>query len=278
MNVPLTPRRAARHVALEALSTVNRHSMSEALARPRVHFLFCHAVVPKDVAKFDHLVGTLARTHRLLGHSEAVRALHEGDIDVPTVSFSFDDGLQSNLLAAQTLERHGATGMFFVPTEFVGTPTVSEAREFFGHATEINEPAMTWSDLEMLVARGHEVGNHTARHRTLSQLSRDEATHEISQGAEMIRDRLGECRHFAWPRGAFRFFPNELRDTVFDAEHDSCSSAVRGAHIEPITDPQRLCIRRELIASYWPVRHSLYFTARSARRATKGDNLWPDAA
>lgn len=275
MSVPFTPRRIARHFAVDAASTASLPNRNKALARPRVHFLFAHAVMPKDVHRFDKLVRRLSATHDLLGHSEAISRIRNGEIARPAVSFSFDDGLQSNLLAASVLERHGTTGTFFVPTDFIGTKTTAEARQFFGHSTEINEPAMTWADLETLKSRGHEIGNHTAKHLTLSDITIGEAKEDISRGAEMLRTRLGECRHFAWPRGAFKFFPNELRETVFESGHETCNSAVRGAHVAASTDITQLCIRRDLIASYWPTRHNLYFISNSAQNSTVSNNDWP---
>ena len=91
--------------------------------------------------------------------------------------------------ASRILEEFGATGMFFVPTGFVGTKTVAEARGFFGFVEGCDEPAMTWEDLEGLKGRGHEIGNDTHTHRILARLTAQERADEVvTQQRSSARD------------------------------------------------------------------------------------------
>ena len=173
------------------------------MVRPRVALPYLHAVPPNEEDSFRRLVASLARDHHFIGYSEAMRRVREGDIDRPYISFSFDDGFASNVRSARILEEFGATGMFFVPTGFVGTKTVTEARAYYGFSYGCDEPAMTWDDLETLKAGGHEIGNHTHGHRILSSLGVQEQHDEIGTAAEILRSRLGASDHFAWPYGRF---------------------------------------------------------------------------
>ncbi len=163
-------RGAARHVALDVLAMREGRAgrIEEALARPRVHLPYLHAVPPGEEPRLRELLAALAPTHTFISYSEAVDRIRRGAIDRPYMAFSFDDAFASNARTAGILEEFGATGMFFVPPGFLGTPTVSEARAFYGFSQGVDEPAMTWADVEGLVARGHEVGNHTLGHEVMS--------------------------------------------------------------------------------------------------------------
>lgn len=133
MALPSIVRSATRHVALNGLSAVGRLSgdREKAFARPRVHFLYLHAVPPAEAEAFRLLLATLSSRHQFISYSDAVRRISGGPIDRPYVCFSFDDGFQSCLRAAAILDEFDATGCFFVPTAFIGCRTVAEARAFF---------------------------------------------------------------------------------------------------------------------------------------------------
>jgi len=68
----------------------------------------------------------------------------------PAVSFSFDDGGASALVAAEALERHGWRGHFFITTERIG-----------------HSGFLTRDGVRELDRRGHEVGTHSHSHPTL---------------------------------------------------------------------------------------------------------------
>lgn len=277
MTIRRRPRATTRHIALDALSLSDNltGAQERGLVRKRVHFPYLHAVPRREESNFRALVAALAEDHTFIGYSEAIRRVSEGDIDRPYVSFSFDDGFKSNMRAAGILEEFGATGMFFVPTGFIGTRTVSQAREFFGFSEGCNEPAMSWADLEMLRKHGHEVGNHTHTHRIQATLSEDESAEDIGIAAEQLRDRLGECRHFAWPYGRFFHFTDYAARAVFNTGHKSCASAERGAHSAsgPV-EKRDLCVRRDHVMTSWPLRHNMYFIAKSSRDRAS-DGAWP---
>lgn len=271
-------RALARHSALNVLSARYRVQslLPEAYEAPRVHLPYLHAIPRAEEGTFRSFVAELAKTHTFISYSEAVQRIKEGPIDKPYMAFSFDDGFQSNVRAAHILEEFGTKGMFFVPAAFVGTATVADARSFFGFSEGVDEPAMTWRDLEGLLERGHEIGNHTLGHKVMSWVDADVMQEEIREGANQLRARLGDIHHFAWPRGRFFHFTEDAARTVFTSGHTSCASAERGAHTMTHNGPSTdLCLRRDHIMTNWPLRHSLYFIAKSSRRAVPQDNNWP---
>lgn len=285
-DLPSTARRstkqrardAARHGALDVLSTGWRMSGRElrATAAPRVHFPYLHAVPPDEEHRFRRFLDWLAQSHDLIGYSEAVNRVLTGEVDRPYAAFSFDDGFSSNVRTAAILEEYGVGACFFVVTDFLGVPTLAGAREFFGYTNAIDEPAMTWAEVENLKSRGHEIGNHTRTHRAISDMSLERARDEIGGAADILRRRLGGVDHFAWPFGRFGDFTDAAARFVFESGHLSCASAERGAHPPAaVVSADGVCLRRDHVMTSWPLRHSRYFIAHSAARARPEGQRWP---
>jgi peptidoglycan/xylan/chitin deacetylase (PgdA/CDA1 family) len=244
------------------------------LGRPRVHFLYLHHVLRDEAANFRELLKTLSRTHEFISHTSAADKIRSGAIDKPYISFSIDDGIKNCLDAADMLDEFGAKCCFFICPSMADNPS-REARERFCKE-QISLPAtdfLNWSDMEALKKRGHEIGNHTRSHFTLSSIkSRAELEQEIGGSRDEIAKRLGDVPHFAWPRGTFGHMSPEAKEIVFATGHKTCASAVRGAHVANAASDAELCIRRDHILGAWPVRHSLYFIGKSAGRASASDN------
>lgn len=277
-NLKLRTRSIARHSAISALASADilTGRRANALDVPRIHFPYLHGVPLKEEANFRRLLDALASTHDFVSYSRAIDLLYSGDYSRPQIAFSFDDGFFNNLRAASILEEYGTTGMFFVPTQFIGTEDIRDVRAFFLGRNAVDEPAMSWNDLETLKSRGHEIGNHTANHKVLAWCSPDEAYEEIFQGNRILTSRLGGTPHFAWPRGRFKHMTEQTARQVYRVGHLSCASAERGSHIvQPIDSNLPVCIRRDHIMTAWPVNHSLYFLSRSARNSDPSDNDWP---
>lgn len=271
-------RAAARHLALDVLAMKLRWQgkLEQGLRTPRISLPYLHAIPEGREETFRRLLQKLSETHTFIGYDEAMGRLAGGQIDRPYVSFSFDDGFKSNVRAAKILEEFGTTGCFFVPTGFIGTRTVQEAQAFFGYSLGVDEPSMSWEDLELLKSRGHLVENHTTNHRVLSWIPPSQYRDEIGAAAEVLRRHLGQSKHFAWPRGRFSHFTPAAASVVFETGHETCASAERGSHVAPhVGSKESLCVRRDHLMAEWPLQHQLYFLANSALTASAADNQWP---
>ena len=278
---PPDARQRVRSTVLTTLSVAARLSgrIARALERPRVQLIYLHHVFRDEEDGFRRLLETLARHHTFVGHSEAVERIRTGRIERPFVSLSFDDGFIDNLAAASILEEFGARGCFFICPGIVGERDARRIAAFC--ALRLQFPLVSafldWGDLRSLMERGHEVGAHTMTHPDLGGVSVAEAGREIRDSRARIVQELGFVRHFAWPRGQWRHFTSAARDETFAAGFESCSSAVRGAHVVAAPGPPSgLCIRRDHVVANWPRDHVLYFLMRSSERASERDNRWPD--
>ncbi len=85
----------------------------------------------------------------------------------PMVALTYDDGPQTGAgnRIMGTLAQYGAKATFFL----VGDRCASRA-----------------SEVQRMVAEGHEVGNHTYQHKYLQKLSADQIRYQISQGSAAI--------------------------------------------------------------------------------------------
>jgi peptidoglycan/xylan/chitin deacetylase (PgdA/CDA1 family) len=231
-----------------------------------VQLVFLHHVWAREREAFERLLRRLALDHQFITYSEAVSRVASGSIDSPYIAFSIDDGLRSGMAAAQILEDFGARACFFVCPEIIGEtdPALVEwfCRQRLG--LPFSTDLLSWSELETLAGRGHEIGSHTMSHPCLSRLGPLQLEYEISQSYELLRQRLGAVKHFAWPFGGRSQFSAAAARVISNSGFVSCASGQRGCHTTGGQMP--VYLRRDHIVASWPIGHSLYFLARNARK------------
>jgi peptidoglycan/xylan/chitin deacetylase (PgdA/CDA1 family) len=278
--LPRDARSIARKAAVAGLSRLSPDGLraDRLLAEPRVHVVALHHVFADEEASFRALLADLARTHRFVGYSEAVDRVASGDIGAPYLAFTFDDGLKNCLRVASVLEEFDARASFFVCPGIVGETRLEVVDAFC--RDRLHTPPldfMDWDDLEQLLGRGHEIGGHTVGHHDLSGLPPERLHEEIGGSFDALKARLGTAEHFAWPYGRFATFSPEAAECVFDAGYRSCASAVHGCHVDDGSGGEaEPCLRRQNVEALWPLRHTRYLLARSARLGRVGGSSWPE--
>lgn len=274
-----TPRLVLRHLSLSLLATSDRlfGKRDQWLRRHRIHFVYLHSVFADEEEGFRSLLTTLSKGHRLIGYSEAVSRVWSGQIDEPYIAFSFDDGLENCMTAAEILREFGVTGCFFVCPAIVGEKSFERVTQYCRDRLHLPPvDLLSWRDLEELRKAGHEVGSHTLSHPNLAAIPWDQVVEEVEGSRQELVRRLGCADHFAWSYGRFEHFSPAARRAVFQAGYGSCASAERGCHVAASGPrPGDLCLRREHLAASWPLSHSLYFLAMGAKRASAASNGWP---
>ncbi len=99
----------------------------------------------------------------------------EGRLPRRSVLITFDDGHVSNYTAAlPALRAHGFRALFFVTTDWVGTPGM-----------------LTWAQVAEMAELGMEIGSHTATHPIPTLLRREELADELSRSRSALEARLG---------------------------------------------------------------------------------------
>ena len=102
---------------------------------------------------------------------EQVKALQGKD-----VVFTFDDGGESfYTVAAPILEKYAFKGVFFISTNYIGTPGF-----------------LTREQVIALAARGHIIGSHSHTHpHNFTILTREEMRKEWQESFDILKDLLG---------------------------------------------------------------------------------------
>jgi len=269
-------RAVARRAYISAMATGDRLTgrLQARLRQPRVHLFLLHYIFQDEEQGFDRFLRwLLAHEYHILSYSEAVRRAAEGPIDKPYISFTFDDGIENCVKAAEILRRYDASACFFLSTRWIGEQRLIEPRRFGANAAPVLVRYMSWDDVDAVLAAGHEVGGHTHSHTNLADMNEQQLLDDIGKNKDLLTQRCGPVRHFAWPFGGVQHFSRLAQTCVFQSGYESCASAVRGAHFRPDAEA-RGCLRRDRMVAAWPLRHMAYFLSQGRR----GGDALPCAA
>lgn len=115
-----------------------------------------------STAHFARQIRYLARHYRIASLPDALVMLQAGQVDVPTMVLTFDDGYADNLLNVRAvLEPLGLSATFFVCSEHLSTGAP------FAHdvgAHDLGFRPMTWDEARMMGDRGFTIASHTRTH------------------------------------------------------------------------------------------------------------------
>ncbi|WP_298480638.1 polysaccharide deacetylase family protein [uncultured Maribacter sp.] len=271
----------ARSIALDSLFVkdviVNNDYL---LDIPRIQFLYIHHVFKDEVDNFDLLLKYLSKKHTFISHSEAVERLLTGNVDKPYISWSSDDGIHNNILAAEVLNRYGASCCFFLNPYSIGLKEEVKLKAFCNKKLKLPEVSfLDWNDVSQLQKQGHEIGAHTYSHDRVSDLTLEEFEDDFRKTDEELYAKCGRIKHFAYTYGKFNDFNKKAYDVVFSNGYESCSSATRGCHISKgdVLNKNELLIRRDQIIAGWPLHQIKYFIKASAKKLTLDTNYLPNS-
>ena len=221
--------------------------------------------------------------YQVVSYSEAVSRIKSNEIDAAYGAITFDDGLKSNVDAGRILSEFDISAAFFVCPEIVGETKPEPLRKFCQKALMSfeSDEFVSWDDLQNLKKQNHEVGNHTYSHPQLANLSLDQAVEEVTIAQDVLTQKLGDIKHFAWPFGRFDRLGSEVASALLNIGFESIGSGERGAHgkIESGSDQDifsdRLCVRRDNLEARWPLTHIKHFMTRNSGRPVFQNQWWP---
>ncbi len=260
-------KRVRRGIRDRARQFLRRRALS-ALARfrpegtPAVRCLYSHYVYDDQVALFEQVIAHLSSVGTFVDTPTLMGMLRDGvTVDKNYFHLSFDDGFHNVVSnALPVLERYGVPAILFVATSFVGADW-EDARRYSVDITNNGGAIRTtgWADLRQAVAKGFEVGSHTANHARLSQVgSVEKLRAEIDGSKATVEEMLqADCNFISWPFGTAADINDAAFCQIAEAGFHGCFSAIRGAASSLETDLLR--IPRHQIEFSWPKSHIEYF-------------------
>ncbi|WP_369293454.1 polysaccharide deacetylase family protein [Nocardioides sp.] len=122
---------------------------------------------------------------------------------------------------------------------------------------------MTWDDLVDLKQAGHAIGSHCRQHVPLVDFESAQAEDQLKGSVEVLRERLGETRHFAWPFGGLAHAP--VQDVVRWSHEVGVvpASGVRGRNVASRFEVSGF-LRRDAVEPRWLKTDLCVFAARDS--------------
>jgi len=154
--------------------------------------------IPTEV--FLRQILFLQKHYQIVSLSEAVELIRAGEVRVPTVALTFDDGYADNFLNLRAVANEvGISATLFITTYPV------ETRREFGHDLANGVTGflpLTWDQIRYWSTRGVEFGSHTRTHMDCGTRDSEKLHSEIIGSKEDLEAQLGKSVGlFAFPYG-----------------------------------------------------------------------------
>lgn len=258
-----SPRSIFRHYALNALSLIKAPS-AESLKQKRIVFTCFHSYFTDNEATLRAQLEFMGKHFKFISYSEGVRRLTTGEIDDNYICFSADDGYKNFLDACKVFDDYGIKALVFANPKVIGE-TNYETLKFYNDDRLSHGPMefLSWQEVDDLLTRGHEVGNHTYGHRNVGNCSEEELQEQIVKSYEILQKHVGSDIHFAWPYGSPSDISQKALDLIYKTGHISAAAVDRHSHYTRLElVKERSYLIREQIEPFYPVNHVRYFLAK----------------
>jgi len=168
---------------------------------------------------FWHQVRFLLRHYRIVGLSEGIELLRSGEMRVPCVALTFDDGYGDNFVSLRAVAEETAIPVaLFLPTQ-----PIENHREFQHDLVRGISGffPLTWEQIRYWNLRGGEFGSHTHSHFDCGYADRSRLEAEIIGSKNILETHLTKpVRFFAFPFGGRRNISSEaMQLAVFTYPH-----------------------------------------------------------
>lgn len=202
-----------------------------------------------------------ARGYTFATFGDLARALHQPDA-ARTACLTFDDGYQNNLYElVPILQSTGAVATVFVVSGWLGE----------SHRDVPRRPMLSRKEVEILHGEGVEIGSHTATHRDLTTLARDEVRYEFETSKKELEDIVSApVEVAAYPYGSSSpGVAAACKEVGFVA---ACGTSGRGSWADPFDLPRQDVGNRATTLGLELKRRDLYeplmrsIPGRAARR------------
>ncbi len=248
------------------------------LTKPRVQFIYFHHVFPNEIPYLETFLKYILKYHTFISYSEAVQKIIDNEVDKPYVCLSSDDGFKNNLNAVKTFHKHNIKCCFFINPDSIGLTNPIKIRDYCNNKLMFpSNEFMNWKDIEFLISKGHEIGNHTISHINVGKTKYVDLKLNLKKSFSVIKKKYAELKHFAYPFGKLNDFNSEAFNLVFDLGHFSCASATRGCHmVDKKLEYNKLLIKRDLVIFNKNLNHIKYFLIKNSKNCRVNTKYFKD--
>ncbi len=255
-------RSTLRHYALSGLSLVQANASK--IKQKRVVFTCFHNFFEDTENNLRKQLEFLSNHFTFISYTEGTQRVLSGDIDDNYICFSADDGYKDFLYISRIFDEFGIKGLVFANPKVIGEKDYDELKAF--NKNRLSHGPMEfldWNDIDDLLSRGHEVGNHTFTHRNVGACSKEELQEQVVHAYDILKAHIGPDLHFAWPYGSDKDINQEALNLIYDIGHVSASAVDRHSHYKQFDfQTERSYLVREQIEPFYPVSHVKYFLSK----------------
>jgi len=242
-----------------------------------IQFLYFHYIYDDEIQNAEIIVEWIIKNFNVISYSEAIEKIKNNDINDNYVCFSSDDGILNNLVAARIFKKYGISCCFFINPATIENRNIEFQEKICVERLGIPVTNfLTWDHIHSLLEQGHEIGNHSYDHKIQASLSREEFLEDLKLSTEILEQKIGKIKHYAFPRGHFKYFKKEYLEEVYNFGYESCATAIRGSHVNQKSKSQinYMAIRRDVIVFYEPLLFVKYFMSKSQKSASYNNTFW----
>lgn len=197
----------------------------------------------------------LRKHYRIVTLSEASELLRSGQIRVPTVVLTFDDGYADNFLGLRAVASEtGTPSMLFVTTGLV------EAHREFDHDLATGKTGflpLTWDQIMYWDTRGAEFGSHTRTHFDCSSTAGETLQSEIIGSRQDLESYLKKpVNFFAFPYGKQKNM-SQVAMNLAASTYLHYLSAFGGESLANAERPKSHLFRKKFYGSPWELELEL---------------------
>src|SRR6266571_1801800 len=204
---------------------------------------------------FWHQVRFLQRHYRIVSLSEGIELLRSGEVNVPCVALTFDDGYGDNFVSLRAVAEETAIPVaLFLPTQPIENhqefqhDLVRGIRGFF---------PLTWDQVRYWNLRGGEFGSHTHTHFDCGYADRKRLEAEIIGSKNILESQLTKpVRFFAFPFGGRRNISSKaMQLAAFTYPH--VLSDFGGENLPDIGRSKGHLLRKDFYLNVWELELEL---------------------
>ncbi len=255
-------RSTLRHYALSGLSLIQANSAK--IKQKRVVFTCFHNFFEDTEANLRKQLEFLAEHFSFISYTEGAKRVLTGDINDNYICFSADDGYKDFMAISKVFDDFGIKGLVFANPKVIAETNYETLKAYNKERLSHGPMAfIDWQDVDDLLARGHEVGNHTFNHRNVGACSTEELQEQVVQAYDILKAHVGPDIHFAWPYGSGSDINQEALNLIYDCGHVSASAVDRYSHYTKLDfQKERSYLIREQIEPFYPLSHVKYFLSK----------------